>query len=37
MGMPVYVIGDRKIAEELLNVRGRLSANRPPNVLGLEL
>ena len=37
MGMPVYVIGDREIAEELLNVRGRLSANRPPNVLGLEL
>ena len=37
MGMPVYVIGDREIAEELLNVRGRVSSGRPPNVLGLEL
>ena len=37
MGTPVYVIGDRDIAEELLNVRGRVSAGRPPNVLGLEL
>ena len=37
MGIPVFVIGDREIAEELLNVRGRVSAARPPNVLGLEL
>ena len=37
MGTPVYVIGDREIAEELLNVRGRVSSSRPPNVLGLEL
>ena len=37
MGMPVFVIGDREIAEELLNVRGRVSSSRPPNVLGLEL
>ena len=37
MGVPVYVIGDRQIAEELLNARGRVSAGRPPNVLGLEL
>ena len=37
MGLPVYVIGDRGIAEELLNVRGRLSASRPPNVLAIEL
>ena len=37
MGMPVYIIGDREIAEELLNARGRISSGRPPNVLGLEL
>ena len=37
MGTPVFIIGDREIAEELLNVRGRISASRPPNVLALEL
>jgi len=37
MGMPVFVIGDREIAEELLTVRGRVTSSRPPNVLGLEL
>ena len=37
MGMPVFVIGDREIAEELLNARGKVTASRPPNVLGLEL
>jgi hypothetical protein len=37
MGTPVFIIGDRAIAEELLNVRGRISASRPPNVLVLEL
>ena len=37
MGMPVFIIGDREIAEELLNVRGRISASRPPNVLAMEL
>ena len=37
MGLPVYVIGDREIAEELLNARGRVSAGRPPNVLAIEL
>ena len=37
MGTPVYVIGDREVAEELLNVRGKISASRPPNVLVLEL
>jgi hypothetical protein len=37
MGMPVLVIGDREVAEELLNVRGKITASRPPNVLGLEL
>ena len=37
MGMPVFVIGDREVAEELLNVRGRISASRAPNVLAREL
>ena len=37
MGTPVFIIGDREAAEELLNVRGRISASRPPNVLALEL
>jgi len=37
MGAPVFIISDREVAEELLNVRGRISAGRPPNVLGLEL
>ena len=37
MGLPVFVIGDREIAEELLNMRGRLSAGRPSNVLAIEL
>lgn len=37
MGKPVFVIGDREVAEELLNVRGKISASRPPNVLALEL
>ena len=37
MGLPVFVIGDREIAEELLNVRGKVTASRPQNVLGLEL
>ena len=37
MGMPVFIIGDREIAEELLNARGRISANRPTNVLFKEL
>jgi len=37
MGMPVFVIGDREVAEELLNVRGRISAGRPPNLLFMEL
>jgi hypothetical protein len=37
MGMPIFVIGERKVAEELLNVRGRISAGRPPNVLVQEL
>jgi hypothetical protein len=37
MGTPVFIIGDREVAEELLNVRGRISAGRPPSVLTLEL
>jgi hypothetical protein len=37
MGMPIFVIGERKVAEELLNVRGKISAGRPPNVLVQEL
>ena len=37
MGMPVFVIGDREVAEELLNARGKISASRPRNVLALEL
>ena len=37
MGTPVFIIGDREIAEELLTVRGRISASRPPNVLAMEL
>jgi hypothetical protein len=37
MGMPVFVISDPGVAEELLNVRGRISAGRPPNILGTEL
>jgi len=37
MGMPVFITSDREVAEELLNVRGRISGGRPPNVLGLEL
>ena len=37
MGMPVFIIGDREVAEELLNARGRISASRPPNVLTLDL
>jgi len=37
MGTPVFVIGDREVAEELLNLRGKISASRPPNVLALEL
>jgi hypothetical protein len=37
MGTPVFVIGDREVANELLNVRGKMSASRPPNVLALEL
>jgi hypothetical protein len=37
MGTPVFIIGDRGVAEELLNVRGRISASRPHNVLALEL
>jgi hypothetical protein len=37
MGMPIFVIGDREVAEELLNVRGGISAGRPPNVLVQEL
>jgi len=37
MGMPVFVIGDREVAEELLNARGKISAARPRNVLALEL
>ena len=37
VGMPVFIIGDREVAEELLNARGRISASRPPNVLTLDL
>ena len=37
MGMPVFVIGSREVAEELLNVRGRISAGRPFNLLVMEL
>jgi len=37
MGMPVFVISDREVAEELLNVRGRFSDSRPYNVLFMEL
>jgi hypothetical protein len=37
MGMPIFVIGERKVAEELLNVRGGMSAGRPRNVLVEEL
>jgi hypothetical protein len=37
MGKPVFIIGDRAMAEELLNVRGRISASRPSNTLVLEL
>jgi hypothetical protein len=37
MGMPIFVIGERKVAEELLNVRGGISAGRPSNVLVQEL
>ena len=37
LGMPIFVIGNHKVAEELLNVRGRVSASRPPNVLVMEL
>lgn len=37
MGMPVFVIGDREIAEELLNTRGKISASRLPNIMGAEL
>ena len=37
LGTPVFVIGDREAAEELLNVRGKITANRPPNVLAMEL
>ena len=37
LGAPIYVIGDREIAEELLNVRNKISAGRPPNVLAIEL
>jgi hypothetical protein len=37
MGTPVFIIGDREVAEELLNVRGKISASRPPNVLAMEL
>jgi len=37
MGTPIYIIGDRKVAEELLNMRGSISAGRPPSVLVMEL
>jgi hypothetical protein len=37
MGMPVFVISEREVAEELLNVRGGISAGRPPNVMVQEL
>jgi hypothetical protein len=37
MGMPIFVISERKVAEELLNVRGKISAGRAPNVLAEEL
>jgi hypothetical protein len=37
MGTPFFVIGDREIAEELLNVRGRITASRPLNILTLDL
>jgi len=37
MGKPVYVISDREVAEELLNVRGKISAGRPYNLLVMEL
>ena len=37
MGTPVFIIGDRQVAEELLNTRGAVSAGRPPNVLVMEL
>lgn len=37
VGMPVFIIGDREAAEELLNARGRISASRPPNILTLDL
>jgi len=36
-GMPVFVVGSHEVAEELLNVRGRISAGRPSNVLVTEL
>ena len=37
MGMPIFIIGDREIAEELLNTRGKFSASRPPNTMVAEL
>jgi len=37
MGTPVYVIGDGEMAEDPLNVRGKISSSSPPNVLVLEL
>jgi len=37
MGMPVFVIDDHKVAEQLPNVRGRMNASRPPIVLALGL
>jgi len=37
LGTPVFVVGDREAAEELLNVRGKITASRPPNVLAMEL
>ena len=37
MGVPIFVIGERKVAEELLSTRGRISAGRPSNVLVQEL
>ena len=37
MGRPVFIIGNREVAEELLNMRGGISAGRPPNVLVMEL
>ena len=37
VGMPVFIISDREVAEELLNERGKISAGRPRNGLLMDL